>query len=702
MISNCVFCFHISGLRAWENGDTASKRQKLHRHHSQDSTRRNVEHDPDVRRPSTKNKRLSPEILKLNLQMVMDEPSVSQYNKEFNEELDNDEKFQDFVDESKSSTSKTIKKSTNLSISSTTEIEEIVIDDTDDEPETNVIRNDFDNDDVTSRFRNSTKWRRNPLHESFFIDVILTSDDNLDDFQSTIPNVNVSEIAGYDAKRRFKMKQCCVENIPEMALKSNKQKTETDADNAESWPDTEMSTVTKSPETEEMSVMGRLELNEKIVTKESEEADKRRPKIIEKKVKQRRANIALDEASSPKSASSENPEFEIPKVFEEKKTKSKKTDEAKPNLNTETGKSYKDFSPILDGYADLLEHLNPDDPDSEVDKVVKFILDKNILVRLVNILLARITSRKKLHVYNQEFPLLKHGRFTKSDHGEDAWIKKWWDEFVKEVPINDPERCLDDFSKLSRKNGSLLEKRNVVGCFLGQDLKNVRHGCDVFHHFLELINPYTVGKFSKEKDELILSEVKKFGETLTTWKRLKLKLNRKEHSYIMRRYKLLCAGNGSHHNPITLDEDEIILESLVGGKKNYGVEEIKLVDYIAMGPIADKLNLSEKNVTQHWNTKLKPILLSYYSETLQKRWVNDFINYTIEKKLGVQDVDHRVLIGLFTRQNSALFHAEAHSLSKQCLNKNIPSIYIDEQDSEKNQRYREDIVRIYDKVKNKK
>ena len=34
------------------------------------------------------------------------------------------------------------------------------------------------------------------------------------------------------------------------------------------------------------------------------------------------------------------------------------------------GKSYEDFSPIMDGYGFLLDHLKPDDPDSEVDKVV--------------------------------------------------------------------------------------------------------------------------------------------------------------------------------------------------------------------------------------------------------------------------------------------------------------------------------------------
>ena len=43
-----------------------------------------------------------------------------------------------------------------------------------------------------------------------------------------------------------------------------------------------------------------------------------------------------------------------------------------------------DWCFILDGYSNLYKHLHPDT--SEVDRVVKFILDSNIPVRGVNIL----------------------------------------------------------------------------------------------------------------------------------------------------------------------------------------------------------------------------------------------------------------------------------------------------------------------------
>ena len=44
-----------------------------------------------------------------------------------------------------------------------------------------------------------------------------------------------------------------------------------------------------------------------------------------------------------------------------------------------------DWGTIQEGYGDLLQDLQPDNPDSEVDKVVKFILDQNFPIRYLEI-----------------------------------------------------------------------------------------------------------------------------------------------------------------------------------------------------------------------------------------------------------------------------------------------------------------------------
>jgi len=47
---------------------------------------------------------------------------------------------------------------------------------------------------------------------------------------------------------------------------------------------------------------------------------------------------------------------------------------------------------ISSGFHELVGHLRPDDPDSEVDKVVKFILDADIPVRHINLQFADFTN----------------------------------------------------------------------------------------------------------------------------------------------------------------------------------------------------------------------------------------------------------------------------------------------------------------------
>ena len=113
----------------------------------------------------------------------------------------------------------------------------------------------------------------------------------------------------------------------------------------------------------------------------------------------------------------------------------------------------KTFSPILDGYCDLLADLNPENSKCEVDKVVKYILDKNILVRHVNVALANITNFFKSPVLNklsvQGF--VDVGRFTPGESGENASILKRWHELMKNIPVLNPSKCIKDFVHENKK-----------------------------------------------------------------------------------------------------------------------------------------------------------------------------------------------------------------------------------------------------------
>ena len=76
-------------------------------------------------------------------------------------------------------------------------------------------------------------------------------------------------------------------------------------------------------------------------------------------------------------------------------------------------KSYDDWSRIGSGFQELVGLLNPDDTTSEVDKVVKFILDKNILVRHINLQYSDFTNVNAQYFTDMKLLRLKcPGRVT--------------------------------------------------------------------------------------------------------------------------------------------------------------------------------------------------------------------------------------------------------------------------------------------------
>jgi hypothetical protein len=109
-------------------------------------------------------------------------------------------------------------------------------------------------------------------------------------------------------------------------------------------------------------------------------------------------------------------------------------------------KSYEDFSPIQEGYGYIMEALDSDDPYSEVDKVVKFILEKNILVRHVSNMLPNYTNPcNTFRAAIKNMPNLKIARFSSGPFGEDArnrfdetpiWAKKFSDQFMYPIKMN--------------------------------------------------------------------------------------------------------------------------------------------------------------------------------------------------------------------------------------------------------------------------
>jgi hypothetical protein len=415
-------------------------------------------------------------------------------------------------------------------------------------------------------------------------------------------------------------------------------------------------------------------------------------------------------SSNIESSSSESEPDSILPPVKPKKKPAKKTNK-KSTFENDSEKSYEDFSPIMDGYGDLLDHLNPEDPKSEVDKVVKYILDKNIQVHHINIALCRFTNvrAKDFADLHKKMPFIKIGRYSPGDFGDDDRLIKRWNELVETVPIIDPNQCIVDFSQL--KTREVLKKRNVLGCFLGQDLPNVRHCADVFQHACSLLKPLKSGKFSKDEDKIILEEAKKFGPCLSTWKRLILKLNRKNDAAISRRYATLTEERSLFRGMWSLIEEEVLLESLFTGRKKTGIDEIKEVSFKDFQSCSEQLNRSNQYVSAHWRHIVMPILLSYHYGTLHRPWRREFFEYLVEKKVAaVQDIDYSEASSFWPEQSHCSFINSLRNFGKkqavrkkplfQIIEENLHS-FKDPQENERVRNYREEIVRIYDEVKNR-
>jgi hypothetical protein len=160
-----------------------------------------------------------------------------------------------------------------------------------------------------------------------------------------------------------------------------------------------------------------------------------------------------------------------------------------------------------------------------------------------------------------------------------------------------------------------------------------------------------------------------------------------------------------------LDEDDILLESLFGGKKTAGVKEIKSVAFNDFDVGAEKVNRTKQNVSQRWISILAPILLSFHFGTLHKPWREDFLKYVVKKKIvGIQGLDYSELSRIFPEQNATSLCNVLKRFKDRQTEETKPLFKIvednlvtfkDIQETERHQQFREEIVRMYEEVKNR-
>ncbi len=383
-------------------------------------------------------------------------------------------------------------------------------------------------------------------------------------------------------------------------------------------------------------------------------------------------------------------------------------------------KSYDSWSNIRDGFSDLEDHLNPDDPDCEVDKLIKHILDINIPIRYFNVKYGALYLKS---LYNFDLkdikkycPNFKIGRFSRGSTGENGIIRQNWEKLVKKSQMKNPSKCIQDLEKLDNEQEPdhlTLLKRNVLGCYLAQNLPNIRHGADVFQNAVAILYPWNEGKYSKEEDKLILKEVEKTGANRNTFRKLAELMGRRRAVNIKDHYKILKDSKHSYKSGRwTLHDFEQFFEFVFREKNpgnGKGTDYINSIPTSVIHDASKVLDRMRHRVYIEWVGQIKPILLSYHSGTLHTEWKPQFFDYLIKNKIvSLQEINWDDAKEKFPNHCSQSLTLSLNSVRKTQNYDSMP-LYLalkdyKEKTKHSNERlstkkHKEDIVFCYDKAR---
>jgi len=259
----------------------------------------------------------------------------------------------------------------------------------------------------------------------------------------------------------------------------------------------------------------------------------------------------------------------------------------------------------------------------------------------------------------------------------------------------------------------LVMKRNLLGCYLGQDLPHVRTGSSIFRHARKVILPFESGKFTPTEDAMILREVEQNGETKETWWKLSTLLNRSCNA-VKNRYKQNILNCHARRWGWSLEDDAFFLEHFFAGTKHSSRKVIDSINLKKIEAVSQELNRPSVLVYKHWLGQLKPALLSYHRGDLFTNVNPEFYLHLIGKKVkAVQDVDWKEATRLFPTENSVSLKVPLRNgVSK--ADRIDPSLkfapiyvkleflrydWLNAQMSEKVKKYREKIVQLYDEIR---
>ena len=182
---------------------------------------------------------------------------------------------------------------------------------------------------------------------------------------------------------------------------------------------------------------------------------------------------------------------------------------------------------------------------------------------------------------------------------------------------------------------------SVIGIYLAQGLKGKIHHGHVFRQSMLLLSSHVRGAFSPEEDRVIIEEVEKNGECLSTWKEICAKLDRNlsggyNFSTIRTRYKeVLKIPRKS--GAWTFEEDQCILQHLFKDSQICSIDKVKSIRFNDFKNLKE-INRPPSNINTHWEHAIKPALLLYHLGPSHSSSKERFLKYILD--VGVEQIGH--------------------------------------------------------------
>jgi len=209
--------------------------------------------------------------------------------------------------------------------------------------------------------------------------------------------------------------------------------------------------------------------------------------------------------------------------------------------------------------------------------------------------------------------------------------------------------------------------------------------------------------YSPDEDKIILNEVSKNGDTTSTWKAVTLMLGRNERrsSNIRRRYLQILQCSENKKGKWTLEEDAVLLEALFKSKK-CDMNTVRSINYASFKEIRD-LKRSPPNVSARFYAVLQPILMNHHLGTLNLNWKYNFLANILNKNYKEQrEIIWEDMCSLYPGQTQSSLAMTIDSTRRgnnlsfrDAIKNHIAKISNKDDYSEKQKKYRLEIVRIY-------